>query len=213
MRLMVWCPRPRGDITRPSLVSTCAWSGDSSARSCPKATGPPAPTCSSSATAPVTCLSATTPRHSSCHPPPARGGSRPTSSRFPDATSRLRRSARQQRPPELRHPPPHRPVVDPLADPDDGATQDLRVDRERREHLLPEMLAQAVLDRAPERFIGGPRQGDASAHSVELEIEQLQILPGDLAEQQLPPALDHRLQKEHELPGCILERRTEEPGL
>jgi hypothetical protein len=33
-------------------------------------------------------------------------------------------AARQQLAPELRHPPPHRAVIHPLADPDDGAAQD-----------------------------------------------------------------------------------------
>src|SRR5215210_5898961 len=146
---MAWCPRPREDITRRSPVSTCDWSPCSSGKSCPKGTGPPVPTCCSSATGTVTCRSATTAARSSCPPPPGPDGFRPTSSRFPDANKGRpcwpalecigpsRRSAREQGPPELGHPPPHRAIVNPLTHPEDGPTQDLRIDSKGREHLLP----------------------------------------------------------------------------
>ena len=47
-------------------------------------------------------------------------------------------------PPQLHQPPPERAVVDPLTHPDDRAAQELRIDRERSKHFLPEVSAQRL---------------------------------------------------------------------
>ena len=97
--------------------------------------------------------------------------------------------------------------MDPLADPHDGAAEDLRVHRNDGDHLLAQLPAQGLLDAPLERLVGRAGQGDAGADPVELEVEQRLVLRRDLAQELLPPALHQRLQEQHELARRALAAR------
>src|SRR3990172_3370766 len=110
---------------------------------------------------------------------------------------------RQQLPPELLELPPHRSVQQALADPDHRAAQDLRLDREPRDDLLPQRLGQGFGDALLQRGIRLPRQGDPGADPVEFHVEERAVLRGDFAEEQLPAPLDDGVQKVPELLRCL----------
>ena len=62
------------------------------------------------------------------------------------AAPRPVRLSSQQLPPEPRHPPANRAVIDPVAHPHDGPAKNGGIGRERRDHLLAQRPAQVPLD-------------------------------------------------------------------
>src|SRR3954470_8438087 len=123
------------------------------------------------------------------------------------------RRLRQQLPAQLGQPPPNRPIEDPLAHSDDSSAQDIRINGERGDHLLPQLPAQGILYRALQPVVGLPSQRNPRPHPVELLIQETEILGRDLPEQLLPTPLYQRLEKEHEFPGSTPETAAQNPRL
>src|SRR2546426_3001827 len=121
---------------------------------------------------------------------------------------------RDQLPPQRRQLAPHRAVVDPVAYPYYHAAQDPLIGAEMGPDLLADGLRQPLDDRLLEPRVRLLEEGHARVHPVELDVHQCVILLGDLAQEPLPAAPHHRLEKAHELRRRhLLQRALEQRRL
>src|SRR2546430_9714900 len=116
--------------------------------------------------------------------------------------------------PQRRQLAPHRAVVDPVAYPYYHAAQDPLIGAEMGPDLLADGLRQPLDDRLLEPRVRLLEEGHARVHPVELDVHQCVILLGDLAQEPLPAAPHHRLEKAHELRRRhLLQRALEQRRL